>query len=74
MHEDPQVPNFGRKGTGIRLKKGMCLAIEPMINAGDFRVDFLKDGWSVVTKDRRPSAHYENTVVITDNGVEILTL
>ena len=74
MHEDPSVPNFGRKGTGIRVRKGMCLAIEPMINAGDFRVDFLKDGWSVVTKDRRPSAHYENTVVITDNGVEILTL
>lgn len=74
MHEDPAVPNFGRKGTGIRLKKGMALAIEPMINAGDFRVEFLKDGWGVVTKDKKPSAHYENTVVITENGVEILTL
>lgn len=74
MHEDPSVPNYGHKGTGIRLKKGMVIAIEPMINAGDYRVDFLKDGWGVVTKDRKPSAHYENTVAITENGVEILTL
>ncbi len=74
MHEDPSVPNYGRKGTGIRLKKGMTIAIEPMINAGVYQVDFLNDGWSVVTKDRRPSAHYENTIAITDNGVEILTL
>ncbi len=74
MHEDPSVPNFGKKGTGIRLKKGMTIAIEPMINAGVFQVEFLSDGWGVVTKDRRPSAHYENTVAITENGVEILTL
>lgn len=74
MHEDPSVPNYGRKGTGIRLKKGMALAIEPMINAGVYQVDFLSDGWSVVTRDRKPSAHYENTIVITDNGVEVLTL
>ena len=74
MHEDPSVPNYGKKGTGIRLKKGMTIAIEPMINAGVYQVDFLSDGWSVVTKDRRPSAHYENTVAITENGVEILTL
>ena len=74
MHEDPSVPNYGKRGTGIRLKKGMVLAIEPMINAGVYQVDFLNDGWSVVTKDRKPSAHYENTVAITDNGVEILTL
>ncbi len=74
MHEDPSVPNYGRKGTGIRLKKGMTIAIEPMINAGVYQVDFLNDGWSVVTRDRRPSAHYENTIAITDNGVEILTL
>lgn len=74
MHEDPSVPNYGRKGTGIRLKKGMTIAIEPMINAGVYQVDFLSDGWSVVTKDRKPSAHYENTVAITENGVEILTL
>lgn len=74
MHEDPSVPNYGKRGTGIRLKKGMVIAIEPMINAGVYQVDFLKDGWSVVTKDRKPSAHYENTVAITENGVEILTL
>ncbi len=74
MHEDPSVPNYGKKGTGIRLKKGMALAIEPMINAGVYQVDFMSDGWAVRTRDRRPSAHYENTVVITDNGVEILTL
>lgn len=74
MHEDPSVPNYGRKGTGIRLKKGMTIAIEPMINMGTYQVDFLSDGWSVVTRDRMPSAHYENTVAITENGVEILTL
>ena len=74
MHEAPNVPNYGVRGTGIRLKKGMTIAIEPMINAGDFKVEFMSDGWGVKTKDRRPSAHYENTVVITENGVEILTL
>lgn len=74
MHEDPSVPNYGKKGTGIRLKKGMAIAIEPMINAGTFKVEFMRDGWGVRTQDLRPSAHYENTVVITDNGVEILTL
>ena len=74
MHEDPSVPNYGKKGTGIRLKKGMTLAIEPMINAGVYQVDFLSDGWGVVTKDKRPSAHYENTIAITEDGVEILTL
>ena len=74
MHEDPTVPNYGRKGTGIRLKKGMTIAIEPMINAGCYQVQFMPDGWTVKTLDRKPSAHYENTVAITDNGVEILTL
>ena len=74
MHEDPTVPNYGRKGTGIRLKKGMAIAIEPMINMGVYQVDFMPDGWGVRTKDRKPSSHYENTIVITDNGVEILTL
>lgn len=74
MHEQPNVPNFGSKGTGIRLKKGMTIAIEPMINLGDYRVKFLSDGWSVVTNDGLPSAHYENTVAITEDGVEILTL
>lgn len=74
MHEDPSVPNYGKKGTGIRLREGMTIAIEPMINAGVAKVDFLADGWGVVTHDRRPSAHYENTIAITDGGVEILTL
>ena len=74
LHEDPSVPNFGIRGTGIRLKAGMTLAIEPMINMGTMQVEFMSDGWGVVTKDRQPSAHYENTVAITDDGVEILTL
>lgn len=74
MHEDPSVPNYGIRGTGIRLKKGMAIAIEPMINAGTHKVNFMSDGWGVKTADGRPSAHYENTVVITSNGVEILTL
>ena len=74
MHEDPSVPNYGKRGTGSRFREGMVIAIEPMINAGVYQVDFLSDGWSVVTRDRKPSAHYENTIVITDNGVEILTL
>ena len=74
MHEDPSVPNFGKKGTGVRLKKGMTIAIEPMINMGERYVKFLADGWGVATKDGKPSAHYENTVAITEDGVEILTL
>ena len=75
MHEDPSVPNYGRKGTGIRLKAGMTICIEPMINMGTFRVDFdKKDGWTVRTADGKPSAHYENTVLIKEDGVEILTL
>ena len=72
LHEDPQVPNYGRKGTGVRLKRNMTLAVEPMINMGTYKVDI--DGWKCVTQDGKPSAHYENTIVITDNGVEILTL
>ncbi len=74
MHEDPNVPNYGKMGTGIRLKAGMTLAIEPMINMGVKDVEVDKDGWTVVTKDRKPSAHYENTVLITEDGVEVLTL
>ena len=65
---------YGKKGTGIRLKAGMVIAIEPMINAGVYQVDFMSDGWGVKTRDRRPSAHYENTVAILEDGVEILTL
>ena len=74
MHEDPSVPNFGRKGTGMRLKAGMTICIEPMINMGTYKVVFHDDGWTVTTADGKPSAHYENTVLITEDGVEILTL
>lgn len=74
MHEDPSVPNFGKPGHGIRLIEGMTLAIEPMINAGSYHVKWLDDGWTVVTCDGKPSAHYENTVVVTKEGAEILTL
>ncbi len=75
MHEDPSVPNYGRKGTGVRLKAGMTICIEPMINMGTYKVDFDKrDGWTVTTADKKPAAHYENTVLICEDGVEILTL
>lgn len=74
MHEDPSVPNYGRKGTGMRLKSGMTICIEPMINMGTHKVVFQNDGWTVTTMDGKPSAHYENTVLITEDGVEILTL
>ncbi len=74
MHEDPAVPNFGKAGTGVRLKAGTVLCLEPMINMGGYQVDFLSDGWTVETRDKQPSAHYENTVVIREDGVEILTL
>ena len=74
MHEDPSVPNFGRRGTGVRLKAGTVLCIEPMIAAGDFRVKVLDDDWTAVTLDGKPAAHYENTLVVRENGVEILTL
>lgn len=74
MHEDPSVPNYGRKGTGVRLKANTTLCIEPMITLGDYRVNTLSDGWTTVTADGSPAAHYENTVLITENGAEILTL
>jgi methionyl aminopeptidase len=73
MHEDPQVPNFGQPGRGPRLKSGMVLAIEPMVNLGTFEVETLLDNWTVVTIDRKPSAHFENTVAITEEGPEILS-
>lgn len=73
LHESPQVPNFGPPGQGPRLKAGMTLAIEPMINAGGSGVKILGDGWTAVTLDGRPSAHFEHTVAITDDGPEILT-
>jgi len=74
MHEEPQIPNVGRPGSGPRLQAGMVLAIEPMINAGTAAVELLEDGWTVVTADRRLSAHFEHTVAIRDEGPEILTL
>lgn len=73
MHEQPQIPNFGKPGRGPRLEIGMALAIEPMVNLGGYQVETLKDNWTVVTKDRRASAHFEHTVAITENGPEILT-
>jgi methionyl aminopeptidase len=74
LHEDPQIPNFGRPGTGPILKAGMTLAIEPMVNLGKKETKVLADGWTVKTKDGQWCAHYENTVVITATGAEILTL
>ena len=74
VHEDPDVPNFGRPGRGPKLSSGMVLAIEPMVNVGTWRVKTLNDDWTVVTADGKYSAHYENTVAILPNGPEILTL
>ena len=74
MHEDPQVPNFGRPGTGPVLQVGMTLAIEPMVNEGGYQVEYMPDGWTVVTRDGSLSAHFEHTVAITPAGPEILTL
>ena len=75
MHEDPNVPNFGRRGTGVRLKRNTTLAVEPMINQGTAAVDFDKeDGWTVRSRDRKLSAHYENTLAITPDGPILLTV
>ena len=74
MHEEPQIPNFGRRGTGQRLKPGMTLAIEPMVNLGRPEVSMLPDGWTAITRDKKPSAHYEHTVLVTEDEPEILTL
>jgi methionyl aminopeptidase len=73
MHERPQVPNFGFPGRGVRLKPGMTLAIEPMINAGGYAVEVLEDGWTAVTRDRSLSAHFEHSVAVTENGPYILS-
>lgn len=73
LHEDPQIPNYGQAGTGVRLKPGMVLAIEPMVNEKAYDVRVLEDGWTVVTCDGGLSAHFEHTVAITENGPEILT-
>ena len=74
MHEDPQIPNFGPPNKGPRLKPGMVLAIEPMVNAGTFQVKVLEDNWTVVTLDGKLSAHYEHTIVITDDEPELITI
>lgn len=74
LHEDPQIPNYRQKSRGIRLAEGMTLAVEPMINAGTYKVCWLDDDWTVVTKDGSLSAHYENTILITQDGCEILSL
>ena len=73
LHESPEVPNFGRPGHGVRLQRGMTLAVEPMVNAGVYDVRVLSDGWTVKTKGGKLSAHYENTIAITDGEPEILT-
>jgi methionyl aminopeptidase len=74
MHEPPEIPNFGRKGSGEKIKAGMTLAIEPMVNLGHFKTRTLSDGWTVVAADGSPSAHFEHTVLTTDRGPEILTV
>lgn len=74
LHEDPAIPNFGRKGTGPKLKSGMTLAIEPMVNAGTFEVCVAEDEWTIFTEDNYPSAHYEHTVLVEKGKAEILTV
>jgi methionyl aminopeptidase len=74
MHEDPNVPNYGPAGRGMKLKEGHVLAIEPMVNAGTAETEVLDDGWTVVTVDGRRSAHFEHTIAVTDHGPEVLTL
>lgn len=74
LHEAPEVPNFGPAGHGPRLLAGMTIAVEPMVNAGDWRVKVLKDGWTTVSLDGSLTAHYENTVLITEDGIEVLTV
>lgn len=73
LHEDPQIPNFGEPGVGARLRPGMVLAIEPMVNMGSPGVEVLEDGWTAVTADRRPSAHFEHSVAITEDGPWVLS-
>ena len=74
LHEEPEVPNFGKPGRGLRLVRGMTIAVEPMVNVGTYEVRILKDGWTTVTADGKLSAHYENTLLITDGEPEILTV
>jgi methionyl aminopeptidase len=74
MHEEPQIPNFGRPGVGPKLSAGMTLAIEPMVNMGTAAIEYAADGWTALTRDRKPSAHFEHTVLITPSGPEVLTI
>jgi methionyl aminopeptidase len=74
FHEDPQILHYGEAGTGEELKAGMCFTIEPMVNVGKRHTKLMKDGWTVLTKDRSLSAQWEHTLLVTDNGVEVLTL
>ncbi len=74
LHESPEIPNYAQKSRGIRLEPGMTLAVEPMINSGTYKVSWLDDDWTVVTRDGSLSAHYENTILITEDGCEILSL
>jgi methionyl aminopeptidase len=74
MHEEPQIPNYKPVGRGPKLQAGMCLAIEPMVNIGDYEVEVLEDDWTIVTADGTLSSHYENTVLVTEDGYEILTI
>ena len=74
LHEEPSIPNFGKKGTGVKLKNGMTLAIEPMVNLGSYKVKTGEDGWTILTADGLPSAHYEHTILISNNKAEILSV
>lgn len=73
IHEDPQVPNYGKAGRGPKIEEGLCIAIEPMVTVGHYAVETLKDGWTVVTRDRSLSSHYEDTIAFTAEGPQILT-
>lgn len=73
VHEEPEIPNYGRRGTGVKLREGMVIAIEPMLNMGSAKVKFWDDGWTVSTRDQLPSAHYEHTVAVRKNEAEVLT-
>jgi methionyl aminopeptidase len=73
MHEDPMVPNFGRRGKGLRIENGMVLAIEPMVNVGSYKTKLLADGWTAVTKDGKRSAHFEHSVAIIDGKPVVLS-
>ena len=73
LHEDPQVPNYGRRGRGVKLKENMVIAIEPMINMGTREINQLSDGWTIVTSDKKFSAHYEHTIVVRKGKAEVLS-